>query len=181
MTSAIDFIHSERGSTSTSSFFVQRLAYSSHVSMIMPKFLCHLYETGSLFFLGHCSKRFLSFILRTIVRSLVTTWPHGAYRNCESEQLQGRGILGKTFKVELLQSCFVIEDSGSNRSGIAIENAWRLLVMKVRRDFVLDGLLIQNVANIQSVNAFICEVDIQKRALPCFCRFINPYSFEYSV
>ena len=36
-TSAIDLIHSERVSTSTSSFFAHRLAYSSHASMIMLK------------------------------------------------------------------------------------------------------------------------------------------------
>ena len=87
-------------------------------------------------------------------------------------------ILGKTLKVELLQTCFVIEDFGSNRMGIAIGNAWRLLALKVRRDFILDGLLIQNVANIQSVNAFIGELDIQKRVVPCFCWFTDPDSFE---
>ena len=87
-------------------------------------------------------------------------------------------ILGKTLKVQLLQTCIVIEDFGSNRTGIAIGNAWRLLVLKVRRDLILDGLLIQNVANIQSVNAFIGEFDIQKLAVPCFCRFIDPDSFE---
>ena len=62
-TSAIDFIHSERMLTSTSSFFAHRLAYSSHASMIMPKFWCHEYETGSLYF-GPLLKRSLSFILR---------------------------------------------------------------------------------------------------------------------
>ena len=51
-------------------------------------------------------------------------------------------------------------------------------LLKVPRDFILDGLLIQNVANIQSVNAFISEFDIQKRAVPCFCRFTDPDSFE---
>ena len=90
-------------------------------------------------------------------------------------------ILGKTLKVKLLQTCFVIEDFGSNRTGVAIGNAWWLLVLKVRRDFILDGLLIQNVANIQSVNAFIGEFDIQKRAVPCFCRFTDPDSFEKPV
>ena len=84
-------------------------------------------------------------------------------------------------KVELLQTRFVIEDFGSNRTGIAIGNAWRLLVLKVRRDFILDGFLIQNVANIQSVNAFIGEFDIQKRVVPCFCRFTDPDSFEKPV
>ena len=39
-TSAIDLIHSERVSTSTSSSFDYRMAYSSHVPMIMPKFWC---------------------------------------------------------------------------------------------------------------------------------------------
>ena len=76
-TSAIDLIHSERVSTSTSSFFAHRLAYSSHASMIMSKFWCHEYETGSLYF-GPLLKRSLSFILRTILRSPVTIWPHGA-------------------------------------------------------------------------------------------------------
>ena len=88
-TSAIDLIHSERVSTSTSSFFAHRLAYSSHASMIMPKFWCHEYETGSLYF-WPLLKRSLSFTLRTILRSPVTIWSHGAYRNCESEKLQGR-------------------------------------------------------------------------------------------
>ena len=74
-------------------------------------------------------------------------------------------ILGKTLKVVLLQTCFVIEDFGSNRTGIAIGNAWRLLVLKVRWDFILDGLLIQNVANIQSVDAFIGEFGTRKRAV----------------
>ena len=69
----------------------------------------------------------------------------------------------------------------SIRTSIAIGNAWRLLVLKVRRDFILDGLLVQKVANIQSVNAFIGEFDIQKRAVPCFCRFTDPDSFEKPV
>ena len=60
--------------------------------------------------------------------------------------------MGKVLKVELLQTCFVNEDYGNNRMGIAKGNAWRLIVLKVRRDYILGGLLIQNVANIQSVN-----------------------------
>ena len=87
------------------------------------------------------------------------------------------GILGNTLKVELLQTCFVVEYLG-NRTGIALGNAWRLFVLQVRRDFILDGLLIQNVTNIQSVNVFIGEFDIQKRAVPFFCRFTNPASIE---
>ena len=43
---------------------------------------------------------------------------------------------------------------------------------------ILDGLLVQNVANIQSVNAFIGEFDIQKRAVPCFCSFTDPDSMR---
>ena len=43
--------------------------------------------------------------------------------------------------VNLLCNCFVIEDFGSNRTSIAMENAWRVLALKVRRDFILDGLL----------------------------------------
>ena len=89
-TPAIDLIHSERVSTSTSSFFAHRLAYSSHASIIMPKFWCHEYETGSLYF-GRLLKRSFSFRSLTILRSPVTIWPHGANINCESEQLQGGG------------------------------------------------------------------------------------------
>ena len=70
---------------------------------------------------------------------------------------------------------------GATDLGIAVGNAWRLLVLKVRRDFILDSLLIQDVANIQSVNAFIGEFDIQKRVVPCFCRFTNPDSFDSTV
>ena len=35
--------------------------------------------------------------------------------------------------------------------------------------FILDGLLIQNVANIQSAYVFIGEFDTQKLAVPFFC------------
>ena len=72
----------------------------------------------------------------------------------------GDPIPGKTFKVELLRTGFVIEAYGSNRSGRAIGEAWRLLVLKVWRGFIFDALLIQKVANIQSVNAHIGEFDI---------------------
>ena len=47
-TSAIDLTHSERVSTSTSSFLAHRLAYSSHASMMILKFWCHENETGTL-------------------------------------------------------------------------------------------------------------------------------------
>ena len=86
-TSPIALIHSQRVSTSTSFLFAHRLACSSHASMIMPKFWCHDYETGFLYF-GPLLKRSLRFILRTILRSPVTIWSHCAYRNIESEQLQ---------------------------------------------------------------------------------------------
>ena len=88
------------------------------------------------------------------------------------------GIMGKTLKVELLQNCFVIEDFRNDRTGIAIGNALRLLVLKVRRDFISDFWF-----KIQSVNAFtgICEFDIQKREVSRFCRFTDPDSFEKPV
>ena len=86
-TSPIDLIHSERVSRSTSSC----LAYTSHASIIISKFWCHENETSSLNF-GPLCKRSLSFSFRTILRSPVTTWPHGAYRNSEPEQVQGRGF-----------------------------------------------------------------------------------------
>ena len=131
--------------------------------------------------LGSCSKD-LS------VQYYVLYWDHlSLYGHLERKEILNPssckvGIMWKTLKVELLQTCFVIEDFGSNRTSIAIGNAWRLLVLKVRRDFILDGLLVQNVANIiQSVNAFIGEFDIQKRAVPCVCRFTDPDSFEKPV
>ena len=61
ITSAIDLFYSERVSTSTSSLFAHRLAYSSHASMIMPKFWCHEYETGFVYF-WPLLKRYLSLI-----------------------------------------------------------------------------------------------------------------------
>ena len=67
----IDLIHSERVSSSTSSFLAHCLAYTSHASMIISKFWCHENETGSLK-LGPLCKRSLSFSFRTILRSPVT-------------------------------------------------------------------------------------------------------------
>ena len=40
------------------------------------------------------------------------------------------GILRKTLEVDLLQTSFVVENFGSNRTSIAIRNAWRLLIFK---------------------------------------------------
>ena len=90
-TSPIDLIHSERVSSSTFSFLAHCLAYASHASMIISKFWCHENETGSLN-LGPLRKRSLSLSFCTILRSPVTTWPHGAYRNSEQGQVQGRGF-----------------------------------------------------------------------------------------
>ena len=134
-TSPIDLIHSDKVSTSTSSFFAHRLACSSHASMIMPKFWCHEFETGFLYF-GPLLKRSHILILRTILRSPVTIWSHGAYRNFESEQMQGWDH-GKDLESRVAPTGFVIEHFGSNRTGIAIGNAWRLLVLIVRRDLFL--------------------------------------------
>ena len=44
--SPIDLIHSERVSSSTSSFFTHHLAYASHASMVMSKFWCHFKVQG---------------------------------------------------------------------------------------------------------------------------------------
>ena len=57
------------------------------------------------------------------------------------------GDPGKYLESRVVAILLCNEDFGCNRTGIAIGNAWRLLVLKVRRDFILDGLLIQNVAN----------------------------------
>ena len=112
-TSVIDLIHPEKVSTSTSSFLAHRLAYSSQVSMIMLKIWYNEYEIDSLYF-GPLLKIYFSFIFRTILRSPVTIWPHGAYRNTESKQLHRVGVLGKILELMLLYICFVIEDFGSN-------------------------------------------------------------------
>ena len=69
----------------------ERLAYSSHASMMILKFWCHENETGSLYF-GDLRKTSFRFWLRTILRSPVTIWPYGAYRNSESQQEQGVGF-----------------------------------------------------------------------------------------
>ena len=68
-TSPIDLIHSERVSSSRSSFLAHCLAYASHASMIISKFWCHENETGSLN-LGPLRKRSLSLSFCTILRSL---------------------------------------------------------------------------------------------------------------
>ena len=96
-TSAIDLTHSERVSTSTSSFLAHRLAYSSHASIMILKFWCHENETWSLYF-GPLRKRSLSFWLRTMLRPSVTMWPHGAYRNLESQQEQDEGFWERPWK-----------------------------------------------------------------------------------
>ena len=46
-----------------------------------------------------------------------------SFKNAEFDPM----IMGKTLKVALLQTCYVIEDFGSKRRGIAIGNAWRIL------------------------------------------------------
>ena len=96
-TSPINLIHSERVLSSTSSFLALCLAYASHASMIISKFWCHENETASLNF-GPLRKRSLSFTFCTILRSPVTTWPLGAYRNSEPGQVQGRGFWGRLLK-----------------------------------------------------------------------------------
>ena len=56
------------------------------------------------------------------------------------------GIMRKILEVDLLQTCFVVENFGSNRTCIAIRNAYRLLIFKVWRNITLDGFLIQDIA-----------------------------------
>ena len=96
-TSVIDFIHSERVWSSTSSFLAQRVVYTLHAFMIISKFWCHENETGSLYF-GHLRKRSRSLSFRTLLRSPVTIWPHGSQRNSEPEQEQDRGFLERLWK-----------------------------------------------------------------------------------
>ena len=80
--SPIALIYSERVLRSTSSFLADRLAYASHASMIMSEFWCPENETGSLYF-GPLRKRSCSLSIRTILRSPVMIWLHGASRNSQ--------------------------------------------------------------------------------------------------
>ena len=75
ITSAIDLIYSERVSTSKSSLFAYRLAYSSHASMIMPKFWCHEYETGFVYF-GPLLKRSLCLIYDVLYEDHLSLYGH---------------------------------------------------------------------------------------------------------
>ena len=82
-------------------FFLYINFYIANVSMIMPKPWYHEHETGSLYF-GPLLRISLSFILRTILISPVHIWPHGAYKKCESEQLQGGEDLESRVAANLL-------------------------------------------------------------------------------
>ena len=168
-TSAIDLIHFERVSTSMSSFLAHRLVHSLHASMIMSKLCWHEYNT--VFW------SLAQIKLPTILRSPVTIWPFWGVQKRWIRAVARWGPC-KELKVELLQTCFVNDDFGSNKLCLTIVNVRRLLVLKVRKNSFLDGHLIQTVYNIQSVNAFICEFDIQYLAVHYFCRFTNPDSFE---
>ena len=100
-TSAIDLIHSERVSTSTSSFFAHRLAYSSHASIIMSKFWCHEYETGSLYF-GPLAQKISQFYITyhiEITCHYMATW---SVKKFWIRAVARRRIMWKTLKVELL-------------------------------------------------------------------------------
>ena len=81
-------------------FLTHCLAYVSHASMIISKFWCHENETASLNF-GPLRKRSLSLSFCTILRSPVTTWAPGAYRNSEPGQVQGRGF----WEIQLKSIC----------------------------------------------------------------------------
>ena len=81
------------GKSSTSSL----LGPLPGIRVTISKFWCHENETGSLNF-GPLRKRSLSFSFCTILRSPVTTWLHGTYRNSEPGQVQGRGFWERLLK-----------------------------------------------------------------------------------
>ena len=95
--SPIDLIHFERVSSSTFAFLNHDLADASHVPMIISKLWGHENATGFLNF-WPLRKRYLMFTFCTILRSPVTTWSHGAYRNSEPGQIQGRVFLEGLWK-----------------------------------------------------------------------------------
>ena len=74
-----------------------------------------------------------------------TLWPHGAYRNCESEQLQGGRSRGRPWKSTCCELFLNLRFSKQLNGYIAIGNAWRLLVLKVWRNFILGRLVRRNI------------------------------------
>ena len=60
---------------------------------------------------GPLGKISLSFSFRMILSTPVITWPHGAYRNAEPEQIQGRGFWEILLKSKLLQKITLMTNS----------------------------------------------------------------------
>ena len=100
ITPAVDLIHSEIVSTSTSSFFAHPLAYSSpcsHASMIIQKLWCHEYETGSLYF-GPLTQKISQFYITyyiDITCHYMATW---SVQKLWIRSVARLGILGKIWK-----------------------------------------------------------------------------------
>ena len=73
----------------------------------------------------------------------MTTWTVWKFRITTGTRC---GVLGKTMYMEvyLLQNCVVVENIGSNWTGIAIRNTWRLLVSKSMKEFYF-GLIFDSI------------------------------------
>ena len=175
-TSVIDLIHSERVSTSTSSFFAQRLTRSSHESMIMPKFWCHKYERGSLYFGSSLSKD-LS------ISYYVLYWDHlSLYGHMESTEIVNQSSYKVRDPRKDLESR-VAADLLCNwrfwkqHNGYSFKKCIATPCIERTEGFYF-GRTSGSKCCLQIVNAFRGEIDIQKRAVPCFCRLINPENFE---
>ena len=155
-TPAFDVTHLERVSTSTLSFLAERLAHSSHASMMILKLWCHEYETGPWYF-GPYRKDLSVFDYRRY-------WDHLSLY-CQKERI-------------------TIENHSRNNVWDSEKDHWSLLAADMlcywkfrkqpngysckkymvtpcieRMDFIWDGFLIQ-----KSVNAFIGKLYFQKRA-----------------
>ena len=110
--------------SSTFSFFAHRLEYASHASM-------QLSSSGAmkmkqvLYISVPCVK---DFVVCHSVRywDLLSLSCHIEYKETQN---QSRNKVRDSEK-DLLQTCFVVENVGSNRTCIAIRNAWRLKVWR---------------------------------------------------
>ena len=95
-------------------------------------------------------------------------WDHlSLYGHMERIEIQitagtRSGILGKTIEVYLLQTCFVTETFGSSRTGIAIRNAWRLLVLKICRYFTLDRFWFNMLLKFKASMPLLANLTVRK-------------------
>ena len=79
------------------------------------------------------------------------------------------------------QTLFIIENCGSNELCICVGNARRLLVFKIRRDFILDKTVMENVTYTQSIDPLICKFDFKEGTILTTNRCVGFDGLEKSV